>query len=333
MRILLTFLQPSTANLKIHVANHYVIMIIELLYLPDSDVEFQPSVNLDPRTNNTAVDVNGPPYLCDICQVPFSQRCCLIVHIFNIHNDGPSGSAEKLCYCARDPCFECDVCHMKFLHKDNMKKHLLEHGRKKNLTCHFCLKLFKTRTYLLRHLNIHIKSYDCSQCKMKFRETDRLKLHIQRKHSFTNPHKCDICLKRFKQLRHLNEHKLTHSKVKNIKCNVCQADFKTKSKFRLHQKIHEGDKPFCCEQCNKKFSHNSHYITHLRVHSGDKPFECEVCKKKFGQKSILNRHLRIHNDEMPYTCEICQKAFKQNSHLINHKKKVHKETEQQNKTS
>lgn len=287
--------------------NLHVIIIIELLCLPDSEVEFQPSANPDPSTNDATVDENVQQYVCDICQVPSSKRCCLITHIFNIHNEGPSGSAEKSCYCKKENKFECDICHKLFLRKDNMEKHLREHGPKKILTCHFCFKIFQIKASYIRHLKNHNKTYNCSQCKKKFREIARLKVHIQRKHLLVIPHKCDICHKIFKQLCHLKEHKLTHKK---IKCNICQAEFRTKAKFHLHKKIHEGDKPFCCEKCNKKFSHNSQYLTHFRVCRGGKPFKCEVCNKKFGQKSTLNRHLRIHENEKPYSSSTTRRLKK-----------------------
>lgn len=285
----------------------------ELLCLPDSDAEFQPAVDPEPLTTNPTIVESVQQYVCDNCQVPFSERCCLITHIFNIHNEGPSGSTEKSCYCKRDKNFECDICHKLFLHKNNMIKHLREHGPKKILTCHFCFKIFKTKASFMRHLDNHNKTHNCNQCKKKFRETNRLKLHIQRKHLFALALKCDVCHKKFKQLGHLKEHKLIHKKVKKIKCNVCQAEFTTKAKFYVHQKTHEGDTPSCCEKCNEQFSHNSHYLTHLRVCRGTKAFKCEVCKKKFGQKSTLSRHLRIHKNEKPYTCETCPttKKFKQ----------------------
>lgn len=273
-----------------------------MLWLPDSDAEFQPSVNPQLRTNNAIVDENVQEYVCDICQVTFSKRCCLITHIFNIHNEGPSGSAEKPCYCKKEKNFECDICHKLFIHKDNMKRHLRHHDPKKILTCHICFKIFKMKASFMRHLSNHNKTYNCSQCKKKFYEIGRLKLHIQRKHLFAVPHKCDICHKKFKQLCHLKDHKLTHKKSK---CNVCQIGFRTKAKFHIHQKIHEGSKPFCCEKCYEQFSHNSSYFKHLRVCCGSKPFKCEVCKKKFAQKSTLNRHLRIHKNEKPYTRGTC----------------------------
>lgn len=271
-----------------------------MLCLTGSDAEFQLSADPHPSTNNATVDENVQQYVCDICQVPFSKRCCLITHIFNIHNDGPSGSAEKPCYCKKQRKFECDICHKLFLRKDTMKKHLREHGHKKILTCHFCFKTFQIKTSYMRHLKNHNKTYSCSQCKKKFRDLTRLKLHIQRKHLLAVPHKCDICHKKFKQLCLLKDHKLTHKKVKKIKCNICLAEFRTKANFDMHKKIHEGHKPFCCEKCNEQFNHNSRYLAHLRGCRGGKPFKCELCNKNFGQKSTLNRHLRIHKNEKPY---------------------------------
>lgn len=280
-----------------------VVIIIKLLCLPDSDAELQPSVDPQPGTNTAIVDENVQHYVCDICQEPYPKRCCLITHIFNIHNEGPSGSAEKSCYCKNEKSFECDICHKLFLHKDNLKRHLLEHDPKKTFTCHICSKIFKMKASFIRHLNNHKKTYNCNQCKKKFSEINRLKLHTQRKHLFTAPHKCDICHKKFKQLCHLKDHKLTHKKVKKIKCNVCQAEFRTKAKFNIHLKIHKGDQQFCCKKCNEQFSLNSHYLMHLRVSCGSKTFNCEVCKKKFGQKSTLNRHSRIHKNKKPSTSE------------------------------
>lgn len=67
---------------------------------------------------------------------------------------------------------------------------------------------------------------------------------------------CDICGKVFRDVYHLNRHKLSHSGEKPYACHVCGLRFKRKDRMSYHVRSHDGSvgKPYVCQNCGKGFS-------------------------------------------------------------------------------
>lgn len=67
---------------------------------------------------------------------------------------------------------------------------------------------------------------------------------------------CDICGKVFRDVYHLNRHKLSHSGEKPYACPVCGLRFKRKDRMSYHVRSHDGSvgKPYVCQSCGKGFS-------------------------------------------------------------------------------
>lgn len=77
-------------------------------------------------------------------------------------------------------------------------------------------------------------------------------------------HGCDMCGKAFRDVYHLNRHKLSHSDEKPFECPICQQRFKRKDRMTYHVRSHDGGvhKPYICSVCGKGFSryvHNHSY--------------------------------------------------------------------------
>ncbi|RXM95897.1 Kinesin-like protein KIF22 [Acipenser ruthenus] len=72
-------------------------------------------------------------------------------------------------------------------------------------------------------------------------------------------HACDACGKAFRDVYHLNRHKLSHSDEKPFECPVCQQRFKRKDRMSYHVRSHQGgvEKPYVCPHCSKGFSRTS----------------------------------------------------------------------------
>ena len=84
-----------------------------------------------------------------------------------------------------------------------------------------------------------------------------LSLDNGRKRERTRRHVgCDICGKVFRDVYHLNRHKLSHSGEKPYACPVCGLRFKRKDRMSYHVRSHDGSvgKPYVCQSCGKGFS-------------------------------------------------------------------------------
>ncbi len=69
-------------------------------------------------------------------------------------------------------------------------------------------------------------------------------------------HGCEMCGKAFRDVYHLNRHKLSHSDEKPFECPICQQRFKRKDRMTYHVRSHDGGvhKPYICSVCGKGFS-------------------------------------------------------------------------------
>ncbi|KAM4627465.1 vascular endothelial zinc finger 1b isoform 4-T4 [Polymixia lowei] len=167
-------------------------------------------------------------------------------------------------------------------------------------------------------------------------------------------HGCDMCGKAFRDVYHLNRHKLSHSDEKPFECPICQQRFKRKDRMTYHVRSHDGGvhKPYICSVCGKGFSRENgtgkgecrcrgqtspeemglqwqpcsqwpdHLSCHVKhVHSSERPFKCQVtaCTSAFATKDRLRSHMIRHEGKV--TCNICGKMLSAayiTSHLKTH---------------
>ncbi|XP_038636817.1 myc-associated zinc finger protein-like isoform X2 [Scyliorhinus canicula] len=137
-------------------------------------------------------------------------------------------------------------------------------------------------------------------------------------------HSCELCGKAFRDVYHLNRHKLSHSDEKPFECPICQQRFKRKDRMSYHVRSHEGgiNKPYVCSHCGKGFSRPDHLNSHVRqVHSTERPFKCQTCEAAFATKDRLRAHMVRHEEKVP--CHVCGKLLSA-AYITDHMK-VHSE--------
>ncbi|XP_071321452.1 myc-associated zinc finger protein isoform X2 [Trachinotus anak] len=105
-------------------------------------------------------------------------------------------------------------------------------------------------------------------------------------------HACEACGKAFRDVYHLNRHRLSHSDEKPYSCPICQQRFKRKDRMSYHVRSHQGgvEKPYVCPHCAKAFSRPDHLNSHVRqVHSTERPFKCTVTSS-----SVCSTNMDVH---------------------------------------
>ncbi|KAK0139286.1 Vascular endothelial zinc finger 1 [Merluccius polli] len=173
-------------------------------------------------------------------------------------------------------------------------------------------------------------------------------------------HGCEMCGKAFRDVYHLNRHKLSHSDEKPFECPICHQRFKRKDRMTYHARSHDGGvhKPYVCSVCGKGFSRKdprpsstersgsasfgvfpSPIVAAGKLHAwvpdvGSVREKCEQAAGQAGSVSVsppdhLSCHVKhVHSSERPFKCQVtaCTSAFatkdRLRSHMIRHEGKV-----------
>ncbi|XP_041058142.1 POZ-, AT hook-, and zinc finger-containing protein 1 isoform X2 [Carcharodon carcharias] len=195
--------------------------------------------------------------------------------------------------------------------------------------CSFCGKVFKNANRLLLHeaqhtgLNMELGSGEnqipglgdgllASSSGLDLpRKRGRMRKNVA----------CELCGKAFRDVYHLNRHKLSHSGEKPFECPICHQRFKRKDRMTYHIRSHDGavGKPYICISCGKGFSRPDHLNGHIKqVHTAERPFKCQTCEASFATKDRLRSHLTCHEEKVP--CQVCGKYLRA-AYMTDHVKK------------
>lgn len=200
--------------------------------------------------------------------------------------------------------FPCRTCGKAFTEASRLKNHEAQHGASSggvhSLSPPGGLSLVENGVQL--HGPIALDSS---------RKRERTRRHVG----------CDICGKVFRDVYHLNRHKLSHSGEKPYACHVCGLRFKRKDRMSYHVRSHDGSvgKPYVCQSCGKGFSRPDHLNGHIKqVHTTERPHKCQICNASFATRDRLRSHLVCHEDKIP--CKVCGK-FLRAAYMTDHLKK------------
>ncbi|XP_077351666.1 zinc finger protein 652 [Festucalex cinctus] len=222
-------------------------------------------------------------------------------------------------------------------------------GEKEMLVCEKCPRVFNTRWYLEKHMNVtHRRMQICDKCGKKFvleselalhQQTDcekniqcvscnksfkklwSLHEHIKIVHGYAEKKfSCEICEKKFYTMAHVRKHMVAHTKDMPFTCETCGKSFKRSMSLKVHSLQHSGEKPFRCENCDERFQYKYQLRSHMSIHIGHKQFMCQWCGKDFNMKQYFDEHMKTHTGEKPFICEICGKSFTSRPNMKRHRR-------------
>ena len=103
--------------------------------------------------------------------------------------------------------------------------------------CTKCVKVFSTRTNLIRHIQSHdgYKAYVCQLCSKGFTQSGSLKQHMYI-HTGERPFKCNYCTREFTQAKTLKFHLRRHTEEKPFSCSECSTAFRQRDGLKRHLK-------------------------------------------------------------------------------------------------
>ncbi|XP_029947187.1 POZ-, AT hook-, and zinc finger-containing protein 1 isoform X2 [Salarias fasciatus] len=210
--------------------------------------------------------------------------------------------------------FPCGTCGKAFTEASRLKNHEAQHGASSggvnnaadSLSSASGISLLPQSGLLENGVQLH-----AGLTLDNGRKRERTRRHVG----------CDICGKVFRDVYHLNRHKLSHSGEKPYACPVCGLRFKRKDRMSYHVRSHDGSvgKPYVCQSCGKGFSRPDHLNGHIKqVHTTERPHKCQICNASFATRDRLRSHLACHEDKIP--CKVCGK-FLRAAYMTDHLKK------------
>ncbi|XP_020807494.1 histone H4 transcription factor [Drosophila serrata] len=193
------------------------------------------------------------------------------------------------------------LCHKQMGNKYRLIEHISTHSNKKQVACHHCGELFRTKTTLFDHLrrqpenNTH--NFQCAQC-FKFFATKKL----------------------------LNSHVVRH--VNCYKCTMCDMTCSSSSSLTTHIRYrHLKDKPLKCSECETRCVRESDLAKHIQIVHSKTVHQCEHpdCHYSVRTYTQMRRHfLEVHgNNPILYACHCCERFFKSGKSLSAHLIKKH----------
>ena len=175
----------------------------------------------------------------------------------------------------------------------------------------------KTTTFRLKKQTPkkRLRSYRCPTCKEQFRRLALLNDHYKNTHS---PILCEDCTNEFCTPSALERHAYLH-KLLDYTCTICDKQFPFASDLEQHKISHVKVKTHHCtqENCDRSLFNKGDLSKHMLTHSS-KSWKCQLCDYTSKDKPNLKSHMHVHSNLKRYICVTHSRLFKYHKQLSRH---------------
>lgn len=279
------------------------------------------------------------PFTCLNCEKSFANTCSLAKHR-HLHSNQRTfecklcGAATSAAHCGWRPLCRrlSNVCGQQFKHNQMLQHHFTEyHAGAGPIACPDCDKTFESTKHLARHKRCMYsgareRTYVCDICQKRFHELRTLRRHIQR--HIAGRIECTICGKSLKSIRFMEKHMRLHEtntapKPLSCMCDECGKGFRSRFELKQHMLVDSGERSHEFHQCDYMAAKLSSLKAHLATHSTARPFQCTEYSRAFVTKDSLHKHRRYRPTKVrPFQCNFCPKQFafngQQQEHMLTH---------------
>ena len=162
-------------------------------------------------------------------------------------------TSEKLKYhrrCHGEEQIKCHICDEMFTGKRVFNNHIQSHQTFECSVCYDTIKTYSRTSHSNKCAPIKGKSFNCSECPYVVYRQDRLKKHIENKHSTPSIQKfeCTFCKVELSSASNLKAHDKNHApppamSSPELQCNICNSTFASKKSLYVHNhKYHSNTK-------------------------------------------------------------------------------------------
>lgn len=169
--------------------------------------------------------------------------------------------------------FACNLCEMKFISLDRLRRHELTHTDRFKCSRDGCTRAFSSHQGLKHHiLTFHDRVLNCDICNKFFQSPRLVKEHRIKKHSELPSHPCTF--------------------------NGCYSVFTDETQLETHVKDEHPE--LACQFCDQKCVGDKALAIHMSVHESDhssSESRCKICDVSFSSKTDLDEHFQSMHEE------------------------------------
>ena len=267
-------------------------------------------------------------FRCKVCTLAFKKKKALIIHVKKYH----TGQTSR-----KSALFKCKQCKRKFLHKQNMQRHLascqrlddVPQPRRDDADAHqnsgndhsYNLSTAATRIHrepkkVLKTVNGRQKHNELQHGKPN--RNKKLSLFSHSKHTYASKQKmrCGACISIFSRLLRYKAHPTDTHNIKKtadtpVFCEYCQRKFSLKSLLFSHSC--KSTEP--CQRCYKKFLSYGQCRRHKLNHYHSDCLEEETKKKAATRNGKAVENLK---SALQHPCPICDEMFSTKRKCLTH---------------